>query len=188
MKCGHPSRLTGAPCQRDVAPGFNRCYLHGGATPGAKLAAERALAVARMPAIEALHQILHDWDAAKCQVCGRPNFENAHPVIRAAIAILDRAGFGPKATLEVTKPEQDGLDVDQLNPAERAELLALLAGLDDLKERVRLRLAGEAETPSPAPLALAPGPVALGVLGEALGSNVQDAVLVSPEGETGAEC
>ena len=63
MPCGAMSRRTGEPCKRVPSFGFTRCFLHGGASPGAKLAAERALAIARLPAIETLHQIIGDWYA-----------------------------------------------------------------------------------------------------------------------------
>jgi hypothetical protein len=177
MKCGAPSRLTGAPCSRNVAPGFSKCYLHGGATPSARIAAERALAVARTPAIEALHAILTDWGSEVCDKCGRPNYENAHPVIRAAQIILDRTGFGPKATIEVTKPDADGLDVDLLTDGERDELAGLLAQVRELKDRVRARLAGGGEAQEAAPLALAAEVVDAGP--RLLGTSL------SPFGESG---
>jgi hypothetical protein len=177
MKCGDNgglSRLTGLPCGRDVPRGFRNCFLHGGATPGAKMLAERTLAAARMPAIEALHKILHDWGADVCDKCGRPNYENAHPVIRAAQIILDRTGFGPKATIEVTKPGDDGgLDIELLTPGERDRLAGLLGQLRELKDQVRARLAGGDEAEVLGLAAAAPA----ALLGE----------VVSPLGENDAE-
>lgn len=133
--------MTGLPCQRGVAPGFKRCFLHGGSNPGAKIQAEQALALARQPAIAALHQIIADWGAESCKHCGRPNHENAHPVIRAAQIILDRTGFGPKSTLEVTKTGDSDLNIDSLNDGERERLAVLLGQLAELKAQVKIRLA-----------------------------------------------
>lgn len=140
-KCGAPSRLTGFPCSRNVAPGFSTCFLHGAAVPSHKIAAERALVAARLPAIAALASIIHDWGAESCATCGRPNYENAHPVIRAAQIILDRTGMGPRATIEVVRPEGSELDVDAMTDFERERLADLLGQLSALKASVKARLA-----------------------------------------------
>src|SRR5438132_4002608 len=114
MQCGATSRTTGGPCKRNCALGFTRCYLHGGASPGAKAAAERALALARLPAIEALHQIIADWEATGCESCGLHSMDDRTlaPLIRACQLVLDRTGMGPRATVEVTPSEGSELDLD----------------------------------------------------------------------------
>lgn len=112
----------------------------------ARIAAERALAIVRVPAIEALHSIIADWAAEACQVCGRPNYENAHPVIRAAQIILDRTGFGPRATVEVIRPEATDLDLESMTDDERGRLASLLGQMRELKAQIRDRLAAASQT------------------------------------------
>lgn len=143
MKCAGTVKATGLPCQRDVANGFTRCYVHGAATLSSKHAAEKALAFARMPAIEALHQMIEDWHGTACPTCGRPaqQVEILNPVIRACQIILDRTGFGPRATLEVAKPETAEFDVALLTDSERARLAAAISVVRSLKVEIRQRLA-----------------------------------------------
>jgi hypothetical protein len=43
--------------------------------------------------------------------------------VRAAVAILDRSGYGPKATLEVEKPEEDYSKLTDQDLLERHRLL-----------------------------------------------------------------
>lgn len=158
MICGRPRASDGQPCERQVSIGFNSCWFHGGKTPAAKHQAEKALAYARMPAIEALCTIIHEWQTNQCPVCKGPDTrgESLHPVIRAAQIILDRTGFGPKATLEVAKPEGSDLDVALLNEDERYRMSRLLKELRTLKGEIRARLAassdglgGEQDVPLP---------------------------------------
>lgn len=143
MKCSGTVKATGLPCQRDVANGFTRCYVHGAATLSSKHAAEKALAFARMPAIEALHQMIEDWHGTACPTCGRPaqQVEILNPVIRACQIILDRTGFGPRATLEVAKPESAEFDVSLLTDSERGRLAAAIGVVRSLKAEIRARLA-----------------------------------------------
>lgn len=145
MQCGATSRTAGESCKRNCALGFTRCYLHGGASPGAKLAAEKALAFARLPAIEALSQIIEDWQGTACPTCGRPSQEIAllNPVIRACQIVLDRTGFGPRATIEVAKPEPSEIDVTRLTGDEKVRLRDAIAKVRALKAEVLARLAAE---------------------------------------------
>lgn len=142
MKCGAPRASTGDPCQRDVAPGFTRCNLHGGANPSAKIKAEQALAQARLPACEALFDIIEKWDRARCPTCGFPSGDTdvQKVIIRAAQVILDRTGLGPRATLELAKQSDGDLDLDLLTDAEMAELDALLGQVRTLKTQIKMRL------------------------------------------------
>lgn len=156
MLCGSPRASDGLPCERQVSPGYIHCWYHGARSPGAKHTAERALAIARMPAIEALHTIIHNWQTHTCPVCREPDprAEALHPVIRAAQIILDRTGFGPRAVLEVQKPESADLDIAALTDDERQQLGNLLGQLRTLKGAIRARLAGYVEQDA-APVVLA---------------------------------
>lgn len=140
MDCGY-IRHNGLPCKRQVKQGFTRCNRHGGNTPIAKAKAEQMLALLRMPAIEALHDILDQYESNTCATCGFPTgeFKEKKLVLATCRAILDRTGLGPRSTLEVKQSDGD-LDMGVLNEAERGEMLSLLAQFKALKERVRLRV------------------------------------------------
>lgn len=95
---------NGTPCRRAAYPGGTRCNLHGGATPQAKAAAQQTLDRLRLPAIEALHEVIETFLAARCDVCGNPNGD-ASAVIKACTAVLDRTGM-PRG-LSVTHSKAD---------------------------------------------------------------------------------
>lgn len=164
MKCGDPNNplgpqltLTGQPCGNQCIPPTNRCYQHGGASPGSLIKAKVALAALRLPAIEvafnammALHILIEQWQSSTCSACGLPmgTLEEKEQLIKAAVgaaktcmAILDRTELGPKATLEVKQSDGD-LNLEQFTLDEQAELHALMAQFTDLKERVRRRIMG----------------------------------------------
>lgn len=189
LKCGSLHTSHGLPCLRNRVPGLTTCYTHGARLPQNIAKAEKLLAVARLPSIEALLIILDQFNqTAQCHECGFPNHsvDEKRMVERVARTVLDRTGLGPKATLEVKTPEAAGaLDVSAMNAGELAELDTLLASMEALKKRVMSRLAREAraaaslaisaevvdaevaEVPQPAPAARAsddalpgpPGPV-----------------------------
>src|SRR4051812_22819568 len=94
MKCAfvhQDGARAGRQCGRSVAVGYTVCNFHGGANPAAKQAAERALAVARMPAIEALLMIVEQFLEVTCATCGYPRHDSDEQrvVVRAAQTILD---------------------------------------------------------------------------------------------------
>lgn len=158
MLCGSPRASDGLPCERQCSIGYTSCWFHGGKAPAAKHTAERALALVRMPAIEALHTIIHNWQTHTCPICKEPDSrpESLQPVIRAAQIILDRTGFGPRAVLEVAKPESSDIDLTALTDDERKQLGSLLGQLRTLKAAIRGRLAGFVEQDQlPVVLALA---------------------------------
>jgi hypothetical protein len=64
------------------------------------------LAVARVPAARVLLRIIEDFEADRCETCGRP-LGDAGPVIRAATAVLDRAGLHPSMTVHVSRGIQE---------------------------------------------------------------------------------
>lgn len=154
MKCSHihPASHHATPgksCGRNVAPGFTVCNLHGGNLPAAKAAAEKALALSRMPAITALNAIIEQFNDETCVACGYPSGDPdaQRPVIRASEAVLNRTGFGPHSITEVR--QHDGwMDIKHLTDDEREALLPLLAQLKALKERIRLRVQPAPSTPN----------------------------------------
>jgi hypothetical protein len=150
MECGAP-KTNGMPCKRQVAPGFTRCNLHGGANPAAKIKAEQMLAQARLPACEALYDIIEGWQRDRCAVCGYPSNDTdmLKTIIRAAQVILDRSGLGPRATLEVAKQTDGDLNLDLLTDEELAEMDGLLAQMKHLKDRIHARLHAAQGLPLP---------------------------------------
>lgn len=142
MNCGAITS-KGTPCHRQCAPGFNRCNLHGAAAPGAKQVAANMLAQARVPGIEALHDIIAQFLENTCATCGYPSgdTEVQRTVIAAAKVVLDRTEFGPHSTVSVqTENHPNDLNLAQMNDEERAELAVLIAQLNNLKARVKARL------------------------------------------------
>lgn len=142
MDCGVITS-KGTLCRRQAAPGFTRCNLHGAATPGAKQVAANMLAQARVPGIEALHDIIAQFLENTCAACGYPTGDNEtqRTVIAAAKVVLDRTEFGPHSTVTVQNEKHpDDLNLAQMTTDERGELAVLVAQLHDLKMRVRARL------------------------------------------------
>lgn len=131
--------------------------MHGGSTPVAKLKAEMALALLRMPAVEALHEaletqltIIRQYNAVTCPTCGLPlgDEDEKNSVIRACAVILknaqvimDRAGLPPRALVEIKQSDGD-LDLRALTPDEQARMMSLLAELRSIKDDVRKRING----------------------------------------------
>ena len=101
LRCG-ATTTSGYPCKRAAYPGGTRCNLHGGASPQAKAVADLMLARARLPAIEALHSIIHDYMSDTCETCGRPTGDPSH-VIRTAQLVLDRTGMHPTLAVQATQ-------------------------------------------------------------------------------------
>jgi hypothetical protein len=152
-KCGDygGENRFGEPCRHSVAEGFTRCALHGAKSPAAIRKAEMALALARMPAIEHLYEMLEQYAKDTCPVCNYPkrDSEQARVEIRLCQTILDRTGLGPKASLDVNhKHSEDGLNVDHLLPDERERVLVLVTELKQIKSRVRARMMGELTAPA----------------------------------------
>lgn len=153
MTCGDNggiSRRSGAPCKRIPASGHTRCAKHGGLLPEARIKAENALALVRLPAIEALHDILAQSEEPTCATCGYPTHdtEEKRVVLAAAKIVLDRTGFGPRATVELTRQSDGALDLSHLTTEERGELLGLLAQVQEVKERVRVRMGAALTSPA----------------------------------------
>ena len=150
-------KSNGEPCRNPTVPGMFRCYIHGGASPLAKIKAENSMALLRMPAVEALHKVLEVLNQTLdqlidnvCLTCGYPRGETdeKEALVRAcrtlaqtSSAILDRTGLGPRATLEIKQSDGD-LDLTTMLPEERQELMMHLVAIKQLKARMRERLHG----------------------------------------------
>lgn len=101
------------------------------------------LAQARIPGIEALHEIINQFLEHTCAACGYPtgDTETQRTVISAARVVLDRTQMGPSSTVHVnSNGEASDLNLASLNDDERAELACLVGQLTALKARVRDRL------------------------------------------------
>jgi hypothetical protein len=135
------SVLLGAPAERQCIAtnragerckhsmlGQNVCSLHGGKAPQSLQAARERLFAMTEPALDALLRAL--TAAPPCPHCGRSDADRDPVVIRAAQVVLDRAGLGPHATMEITHSDNQLADVPLEELEERAtQLLSLLAEL-----------------------------------------------------------
>lgn len=88
-RCTAKSKQSDRRCRRYRCVGQTVCYIHGGASPQAKAAADKKLALAADLAIEILAEEMEEGQSSRDR-------------IRAAIAILDRAGFGALRRIELT--------------------------------------------------------------------------------------
>lgn len=149
-KCGDPTnpdgpgrKANGDPCENVVVHGGTRCSMHGGCMPAAKIKAEQAMAICRLPAIEALWRILDQFDSETCVTCGFPkgDTDEKRMIVRTCQTILDRSGMGPHSVLDVRQSDGD-MDLAQWTDNELTRLDALFAGFDELKAEVALRLHG----------------------------------------------
>src|ERR1035437_1251798 len=120
--CG-AATTSGPPCRRAVAPGFTRCNLHGGHTPLARQAAQETLAAAALPSARVPLEIVSRWLDERCPVCGFPTGDPM-PVLRAAQMVLDRTGFGPHATMQVTTTPSPYDHLTLAEMADKAEAFA----------------------------------------------------------------
>lgn len=80
-KCRAHSTRTGQPCGKRPISGATVCQTHGGAAPQVKRKAAERLALLADTAVDLLGRILRDEE------------QSAADRIRAAVAVLDRAGY-----------------------------------------------------------------------------------------------
>lgn len=144
-RCGVRTRSQGLPCKVRPNFGHGRCRKHGAMAPESLAKSERALAVARMPAIEAVLDLLDQYNSQTCGTCGYPlhDVESKRTMLTAAKLVLDRTGLGPKATLQVNGPQADDTDalIEVMTVEQREEVAAIVARLDAIKAEVRARIA-----------------------------------------------
>jgi hypothetical protein len=98
-------RSNGQPCHKYPVKGALVCRVHGGAAPQVRDAARRRLLEAADPAAARLVELLDNPDPAIA--------------VRAAVALLDRAGHGPSSTQVQVDGGQvayriEGVDLDAL--------------------------------------------------------------------------
>lgn len=141
--CGSLQTWNQLPCRRKPRAGYTVCPTHGARAPQTIAKAERALAVARMPAIKVLLDIVDQWEEETCSTCGYPRHDADHRrvYLSAAKMILDRTGMGPRATLDVNAKKVDDSDalVPHMTVSEKVELRGLLDQVNAIKARVRER-------------------------------------------------
>lgn len=144
MLCGDNGgrRWNGDPCKLPVGVGHLYCHLHGATAPASRAKAERALTLARLPACEALFDIIENWQRATCATCGHPDgsVKMLQTIVKTSTAILDRTGLGTHSTIELTRQSDGDLPLAQMNNDEKAEAANLIAQFASLKLRVRQRL------------------------------------------------
>src|SRR5437763_8022778 len=90
---------AGERCGRAAAPFQFVCDKHGAKSPMAQKVAKERMAMLLEPATEVLFRATRN--APECPHCGRSDADRDPPAIRAAIAILDRCGFGPTTKLSL---------------------------------------------------------------------------------------
>jgi hypothetical protein len=129
-RCTAKAKTTGDRCTRWAILGGFVCPMHGGANPVVKDAARARLLEIADPAIYALRMVVLDltgeWERAM-GLEDAPRVAHlmslAPSIIRAATAVLDRAGFSPAMKLEVATPNPfDGLSLAEI--ADKAEEFA----------------------------------------------------------------
>lgn len=103
----------GKQCKRWAIRGSTVCAFHGGRAPMVRAAARRRMLELVGPAFETLLECMADTEA------------RWQDRVQAAIAVLDRAGFGPKATLTIEDERSQELSrLSDETLAARAEELA----------------------------------------------------------------
>jgi len=107
MRCSAQSKTTGEQCRNVPIAGGTVCVIHGGSAPAVKLAAQRRLLAMIDPAMDALLRAVEECDEWPTKV-------------RAAIAVLDRAGFGPTTALRVEEGGNDYADLSSEELKQRA--------------------------------------------------------------------
>jgi hypothetical protein len=153
-RCGSLQTFDGLPCRRFPKPGFTVCLRHGERAPQTINKANRALAAARMPAIEWVMDAMDQANAETCDGCGFPHhsLKERRRLDMLARMIFDRTGLGPHSKVSVLdeRDTDSDLQLDSLDEDERIELSGLIIKVKNLKERVRARLEREASGLAPA--------------------------------------
>jgi len=152
--CGSTQTANGLPCRRAPKAGYPVCRKHGERAPQTVAKAERLLAIARMPAIEVLIDELDQAQENECPTCGYParNLKYRKHIAAISFKLLDRTGFGPRSSIDLTAKAVDEhhIDVSQLSDQEFEELSMLLEALDVFKGKIDARQARNVLAPLPA--------------------------------------
>lgn len=121
IQCSAKSKQTGQRCRSTAIPGGTVCVVHGGSAPAAKMAAQRRLIGMIDPAMAALLRAIEECDEWPTKV-------------RAAIAVLDRAGFGPTSSLRLDEQTNDYATLTSSQLKERALAIVKRASENEAKE------------------------------------------------------
>ncbi|MDO3397973.1 hypothetical protein QWJ41_19780 [Nocardioides sp. SOB44] len=123
---------TGLRCKRAAIKGGTVCTSHGGAAPQVQKSAKERLLELADPAIAALSKIVRDEDTDDAVR------------LRAALGVLDRIGYGPGQTIEVSTSKwesvlddvfQGGVDRGSLaGPDDHAALPSGVGDSEDLDQ------------------------------------------------------
>lgn len=111
-RCTAHSSQTGERCKKSAMLGQTVCRKHGGASPQAKKAARERLNDLVDPAISSLKKVLER----------AIDSEDYAAVVRAANSILDRTGYHPSQSLELTGKDGGPIQSQNLLPVERLSL------------------------------------------------------------------
>jgi len=123
-RCSATNR-AGQPCGRSPHPGAVVCLMHGAAAPQVRESARLRLLAGADLAIDYLLNLL--VPLPPCPTCGRSDADRDPVVVRACQLVLDRAGFGPNASITVVAPPEPMSDLSAAELASRAEKLAVRA-------------------------------------------------------------
>ena len=121
LRCTAKSKSTGEQCKLAPIPGGTVCGVHGGSAPAAKMAAQRRLIGMIDPAMAALLRAIEECEEWPTKV-------------RAAIAVLDRAGFGPTASLRLDEQGGDYAALSSADLKDRAMWIVQRAAAQEAKE------------------------------------------------------
>jgi len=133
-KCGALKR-DGSPCEKWALRGFDRCLLHGGGTALAKNAIKKRLLALAGPALDRLVELMSSSDDKVA--------------LAATIGLLDRAGLGPHAVVDVNERRQEIADLSDEALAQR-----LRQSLRELAERRSTVIDIESHRPDETPAEL----------------------------------
>jgi hypothetical protein len=121
IQCSAKSKQSGERCRSTAIAGGTVCVVHGGSAPAAKMAAQRRLIGMIDPAMAALLRAIQECDEWPTKV-------------RAAIAVLDRAGFGPTSSLRLDDQENDYSSLSSSQLKDRALAIVKRAAESEAKE------------------------------------------------------
>jgi len=149
-RCSSLQTSDGLPCRRYPKPGYTVCRKHGERAPQTVAKANRALAAARLPAIEWYMDALDQASLDTCHECGFPthSLKERKRIDTLARVIFDRTGLGPQSKLSVVddRDSDSDLQVDMLTDDEKLTLSRLVLQVKELKDKVRSRLQRDAAT------------------------------------------
>jgi hypothetical protein len=124
-QCTATSKSTGERCKRSSAIGQFVCDHHGAKAPLSLQAAKERLAILCEPALDVLYRATRA--APACTHCGRSDADRDPTAVRAAIAILDRYGLGPHATVALEAAANTFADLSTSELIERLESMLAVA-------------------------------------------------------------